>query len=153
MLRRQGMQLLARIGPGCRVGIVAALASLWLVLSGLLVFTRGKPEAFLLTTFGRFSRDDAFEHLNGVSVLVWSVHSLVVLMAIAAARYRLTDVLTVLMIGPVIATTFVLLSQNWADPNWFIVVAVCSIGWMVGLVVGSVYWALKPHSQALTSQE
>jgi hypothetical protein len=139
------MQLLARIGRGWPLAALAVLGLLWVGLSGLLVVTRGKPEAFLTTTFGRSSRADAFEHLNGVSTLVWSVHSLLVLTAIAATRYRRTDVLAVLIIGPAIAASIALLGQQWADPNWFEVVAVCAIGSVAGTVVGSAYWVLMPR--------
>jgi hypothetical protein len=139
------LTLMARMGVGWQLGTLAVLVSLWLGLSALLVGTWGKPETFLVKTLGRFSRDDAFEHLNGVSVVFWSVHSLLVLIAIAATKYRRTDVLTVLMIGPVIAAAIVLLGQSWADPNWFEVVAICSSGWLAGSVVGSAYWIVKPR--------
>ena len=140
------MRLLARIGRGWQLATLAVLVLLWLGLSGLLVVTRGKPEAFLATTLGRFGRLDAFEHLNGVSILVWSVHSFLVLIAIAATRYRRADVVAVLMIGPAIASAIALFGQRWADPNWFEVVAVCTIGSLVGTVVGGVYWALRTGS-------
>ena len=117
---------------------------MWFGLSGLLVVARGDPEAFLRTAFGRYGRADAFEHLNGVLVLFWLVHSSLVLTAIAAARYRRSDVLAVLLIGPVIALAIGLLGQTWSDPNGFVVVAVCTIGWLVGTVVGGVYWLVKP---------
>jgi hypothetical protein len=64
------------------------------------------------------------------------LHSFLVLTAIAATRYRRTDVLIVLMIGPVIASVIAVLGQSWTDPNWFQVVAICTIGWLVGTVVG-----------------
>jgi hypothetical protein len=134
---------LTRIRPGWQLATLAVCVSLWLGLTGLLVVSRGNPEAFLLTSLGRFSRADAFEHLNGISTLVWSLHSLLMLMAIVAIWQRRTDVLTVLMIGPVIAVAIALLGQRWADPNWFDVVAVCAIGWLVGIVVGCGLWILK----------
>ena len=140
----RGMRLMARIGPGWQLATLAVLVALWFGLSGLLFVTRGKPEAFLATTFGRFGRADAFEHLNGISILLWPVHSFLVLTAIAATRCRRTDVVAVLMIGPVIAVAIALLGQRWADPNWFEVVEVCAIGWLVGTVVGALYWVLKP---------
>jgi hypothetical protein len=65
-----GMRLLTRIRPGWQLAILAVFVSLWLGLTGLLVVSWGKPEALLRTTLGRFSRADAFEHLNGVSTLV-----------------------------------------------------------------------------------
>jgi hypothetical protein len=138
------MRLLACAGRGWQLATLGVLVSLWLGLSGLLVVARGNPETFLATTFGRFSRADAFEHLNGVSIVLWSVHSSLVLIAIAATWCRRTDVLAVLTIGPLIALAIALLGQRWADPNWFVVVAVCAIGWLVGTVVSGVYWVLKP---------
>lgn len=123
---------------------LAALVFLWLCLTGLFVVARGDPEAFLWATFGRFSRADAFKHLNGVSFLFWLVHSSLVLVAIAAARFRRSDVLMTLLIGPAIALIICLLDQNWSDPNWFVAVAVCTIGWLVSTIVGGVYWGLRP---------
>ena len=117
--------------------------SLWLGLSGLLVVARGEPEAFLLATFGRFCRDDAFENLNRVSVVFWWLHSLLVVVAIAATWYRRTDVLTVLMIGPALALVIALLGERWADQNWFLIVAVSSICWLVSTFVGVIYYIVK----------
>ena len=117
-----------------RIAAPGALVLFWFGLSGLFVVARGDPEAFLRTTFARSSRADTFEHLNGLSVPFWLVHSSLVLIAMAAARYRRSDVLTVLLIGPVIALAIGLLGQAWSDPDWFVVVAVCTIGWLVGYV-------------------
>jgi hypothetical protein len=138
------MQLTDRVGPAWRLGILPVVLSLWLGLSALLAVTRGKPEDFLVKTFGGFSRDDAFEHLNGVSILFWLFHSLLVLIALAATWYRRTDVLTVLMIGPIIAVAIVLVVTSWADPNWFEIVAVISIGWLASVVVALGYWIVEP---------
>jgi hypothetical protein len=155
MFMRQAKQLLACIGPALQLGTLAALVSLWLGLSGLLVVSRGNPEAFLVTTFGRFSMDDAFENLNGVTVDLWCVHSFLVLIAIAAVWYRRPDVLAVLMLGPAMASAIALPGQRWSDPNWFDVVAVCVICWLVSTVVGVAYWVLrrrKTHSTSSVKQ-
>jgi hypothetical protein len=138
------MQRLARVGTLWQLATLVVLVLLWLGLSGLLVLSHGQPEAFLHNNLGRFSRNDAFQHLNGISLLVWSIHSLLTAIAIAATWFRRTDVLGVLMVGPTFAILIVLLDQNWADPNWFVVVAVCSIGWLVGSVVAAGYWVAKP---------
>jgi hypothetical protein len=131
--------------PGWRIAASGALVLSWLVLSGLLVVARGDPEALLRSTSGRFSSADRFEHINGISGPFWLVHSALVLIAVAAARHRRSDVLAVLLIGPVIALFIGLLGQAWSDPDWFVVLAVCTIGWLVGTVVGGLYWALKPE--------
>ena len=60
-----------------------------------------------------------------------------------AAWHRRTDVLTVLMTGPVITLALALVAQPWSDPNWFQIVAICSIGWLVGTLVGLAYWVVK----------
>ncbi len=137
------MRRLARGVPAGQLATLGVLITLWLGLSGLLVVTRGQPETFLAASFGRFSRRDAYEHLNAISIVAWSLHSSLVLTAIAATRYRRTDVLIVLMIGPVIASVSAVLGQNWADPSWFQVVAICTIGWLAGTVVGGMYWMFK----------
>jgi hypothetical protein len=121
------------------------LVSLWLGLSGLLVVARGKPEAFLVTTFGRFSRDDAFDNLDDVTLGFWWAHSCLVLIVILATWCRRTDILFVLMSGPIIALAITaVFGEKWTDPNWFQIVAVCEICWLVSTVVGQAYWVLKP---------
>jgi hypothetical protein len=127
----------------CQLATLGVLVSLWLCLSGFLVVARGNPEAFLVRTVGRFARDDAFENLNGVLNHFWLLHSSLFLIAILAAWHRRTDVLIVLMIGPVIASALALVAQPWSDPNWFQIVAICSIGWLVGTLVGLAYWVVK----------
>ena len=131
MFMRHAKQLLARIGLALQLGTLAALVSLWLGLSGVLVVSRGKPAAFLVKTFGRFSMDDAFENLNGVTIDLWCVHSFLVLIAIAAVWHRRLDVLAVLMLAPVMASAIALPGRRRSDPNWFDVVAVCVICWVI----------------------
>jgi hypothetical protein len=145
MLRQRSGQLLVRLGLGCQIATLALLVAIWLALTSLLIVSWGRPEAFLVRTFGRFSMHDAFDHLNDVSTLVWSIHSILVLVEVAARWQRRTDVFAVLMIGPVIAATIVLIDQRWTDPNWCDAVAVLSIGSLVGLVVGLAYWVLRPR--------
>ena len=139
-----GAMRATRIGFGRQTLVLATLVSLWLALTGLLLVSRGNPEAFLLGNLGRYSRADAFEHLNSGLPFFWFVHSSLVLTAIAAARFRRTDVLTVLLIGPVIALAFNLFYQKWSDPNWYVFVAVGTIGWLVSTIIGGVYWSLRP---------
>jgi len=146
--RAGGMRLSALVGFGLQLAALGLLVSLWIGLSGLLIVTRGKPEAFLVTKFGRFCRADAFEHLNDVSISFWLIHSSQVLAAIAATRRRRTDVLVVLMVGPVIASAIALFGQRWDDPDWIVVVGVCGIGWLVSVVVGCLYWIFRPQGQA-----
>jgi hypothetical protein len=125
--------------------VLTVLFSVWLSLTGLLVVARGDPEIYLRATLARSSRPDAFEHVSGVSIYLWVVHSSLVLLAIAATWRRRSDVFVVLLIGPAIALAISLLIGDWADPNWFVVISVCTIGWGVGVVVGAAYWCLKPR--------
>jgi hypothetical protein len=132
------------IGPGRNTLTLAVLVFVWLSLSGLLLVSWGNPEVFLRRALGRYSRADTFEFLNGISVLFWLVHSALLLVGIAAARARRSDVVTVLLIGPAIAVIICLLNEDWSDPNWYVIVAVCTIGWLVSTIVGGVYWRLRP---------
>jgi hypothetical protein len=52
---------------------------------------------------------------------------------------------TVVLIGTAVAVAIGLLGQSWSDPTWFEILAICTIGWFVGIVVGGSYWALKPE--------
>ena len=132
--------------------VPAAIVITWLGLSGLLLLARGDPEAALRGAFGRRARADAFEHLNGIASTFWTAHTSLALIAIAAARTRRRDVLYVVLIGPVIALMICLPGQDWSDPNWFVVVAVCTIGWLVSTVVGATYWALRPTARPATAK-
>jgi hypothetical protein len=134
---------LARMVRYWHLMTLGLLVALWLALSCLLVVSRGKPEAFLKAAFGRFSRDDAFKHLDGVTVALWWVHSFLVLVATLAICYRRKDVLVVFMIGPIMACAFALFGQDWTDPNWFQVVAVWAICSLVSTTVGQAYWVVK----------
>jgi len=58
------------------------------------------------------------------------------------------SVLVVLMIGPVIASAIALFGQRWDDPDWIVVVGVCGIGWLVSVVVGCLFWILRPQGRA-----
>jgi hypothetical protein len=138
------MRRMARIARAWHFVTLGLLVSLWLGISCLLVVARGNPEAFLLRNFGRFSRADAFEHLNGISVALWWVHSFLVVVAILATRCRRKDVLAVLTIGPIMALAFAVFWQQWSDPNWFEVVAVWEICSLVSTIVGQAYWVVKP---------
>ena len=131
-------------GYAWQIANLGILVLLWFGLSALLVVARGKPEAFLVTTLGRFSRDDAFDNLDDVSVGLWWAHSFLVVVVILATWYRRNDVLFVVMSGPVIALAIAAFGERWTDPNWFQIVAVCEICWPVSTVVGQAYWVLKP---------
>ena len=46
-------------------------------------------------------------------------------------------------IGPAMAVIICLLNEDWSDPNWFVIVGVCTIGWLVSTIVGGVYWRVR----------
>jgi len=122
----------------------AALTLPWLGLTVLLLVARGDPEALLRRAFVGRARTDAFEHLNGVSTSFWIAHTCLAAVGIAAARSRRAHVLQVLLIGPLMAAAICLIGQDWSDPNWFVVVAVCTIGWLVSTAVAAAYWVSRP---------
>ena len=41
------------------------------------------------------------------------------------------------------AVIICLLNEDWSDPNWFVIVGVCTIGWLVSTIVGGVYWRVR----------
>ena len=141
------MQRLSWIAHTWRLAMLGALAAIWLTLSLLLAASGGDPETMLRTLFARHSRADAFKDLNVILALFWAAHSAASLLAGAAARSRRPDVLTVLLIGPAIVVAINLLEVDWSDPNWFVIVAVCTIGWAVSILVSGFYWLSKPVAQ------
>ncbi len=78
---------------------------------------------------------------------IFGVFCIVQLALIAAVfamcRRKRTDVAIVIAIGPLISTALAGLHEDWRDPNWYIIVAVCSISWFVSIAVGCCYWHLK----------
>ncbi len=129
-----------RAAASWRIFVLGVLISLWFGLSGLLIIAHGDLEAFLYETLRHNSRRDAFYDLNRISVLFWVVHSSLTMTAVAAVRSRRSGVLAVLLIGPAIGLAISLLCQRWGDPNWAVFVGVCLIGWLVGTIVGGLYW-------------
>ncbi len=132
-----------------QIFVSGVLFSLWIGLFRLHIIAHGDIEAFLLETFKHNGRRDAFNNLNSVSPLFWAVHSSLTITAVAAAIFRRSDVFAVLLIGPAFGLTISLLSQRWGDPNWAVIVSVCVIGWLVGTIVGGVYWILTLHRRRL----
>jgi hypothetical protein len=139
------MAIAVRKGRGGSLAVLGLLVACWLGLSGLLIVAGSKPEALLAKTFGSISRNDAFHDLDGVSIALWWAHSCLVSIALAAIGAGRTDVLTVLMIGPVIAALISLPGQKWSDPNWFVAVSECVICWLLAVVVSGLYWAFYPR--------
>jgi hypothetical protein len=131
-----------------RLWIVISLLVVWLAVSVLILIGRGDVESLLGSAFGRNVRPDAFEFLNQIAVSFWASHSLLASLAFLASWQRRVDVLLVLMIGPVIALLVCLASQEWSDPNWHNVLAVYSIGCVVGTLVTVFYWWVKPRRRS-----
>jgi hypothetical protein len=142
-LRNLGVKRGLRLGIVWQVGTLVILISLWTGLTGLIVVSGGETEALLATRFGSAGRQDAFRYLNGILVVLWAVYSASVAIAIAAAWCRRGDVLGVLLVGPVIGLAIGLLGQTWADPNWYQVVAIWTIGWLASLIVAGGYWVIR----------
>jgi len=133
----------ARKTPYWQIAVVVALAALWVAASALLVLTRGDPEGFFRSTLAGHARRDAFNDLNRASVLFLVAHTCLLVVAIAAARCRRSDVLAVLLLGPAIALPICYFGQEWSDPEWFLVPAVCMICWIVSTAVGGSYWIVS----------
>jgi hypothetical protein len=129
------------IWTGIALGV---LLLIWVGLSGLLVVSRGDPETFLRTALAASSRPDAFNDLSRTMVSFWVVHTCLFLAALSTIWSRRPDVLAVLLIGPSIGLGIGVSSQQWSDPNWAVFVGVCLIGWLVGTLVGLVYWSARP---------
>lgn len=139
------MRLPIHLRTGLQALAAAVLLLVWLGLTILLLVARGDLEALLRGALGDRARPDAFDHLNGVSTAFWFAHTCLTMVGILAARSRRLDLLVVLLIGPLIALAVCLPGQNGSDPNWLVVVAVCTIGWLVSTVVGATYWASRPR--------
>jgi hypothetical protein len=123
-----------------RFWIVAPLLLVWLAASVLILIGQGDVESILGSAFGRHTRPDAFERLNRIAVPFWVSHSVLASLSILAAWHRRVDILLVLLIGPAIALLICVSTQQWSDPNWYVMLAVCSIGWLVGGLVTGCYW-------------
>jgi hypothetical protein len=123
-----------------RLWIVAPLLLVWLAASVLILIGQGDVESLLRSAFGHHVRPDAFRFLNQIAVPFWASYSIFASLAVVAAWRRRFDILLVLMIGPAIALLICVATQQWSDPNWYVMLAVCSIGWLVGTLVTGCYW-------------
>jgi hypothetical protein len=129
--------------PIWQLGTLAVMLVLWVGLSMLLIWSRGDPEALLKAFFAGASRPDAFTFLNRGLKLFWSIHTGLVLVAVFAVWFRRPDVLVSLLIGPAICLFLGAVSQQWSDPNWFLFVGGCTMGWLASLIVGLLYWGIR----------
>lgn len=121
-----------------RIAIVTASLLIfggWLALSALSVHSGPNVERGLRALFGRYSRVDAFDGVNGIVGAFWCLHSVLSLIAAAALYRRRFDVLTVLLIGPALAALLLAFEEDWSDPAWFTIVGVTSIGEIVSSLV------------------
>jgi hypothetical protein len=130
------------MGPVRRVTL-GSLAALWAAAIGLLFALPRPPldlEAYLLHEFPP-AHLDAYAHVNGFimppfsAILVsWLIVSLALL---AARRWKL---LLTNFLGPLVAAAIIVPSIDFADPEWFTMGAVITIGCLVGLVVTGAWW-------------
>jgi hypothetical protein len=131
--------------PYWQIATLAVMAALWIALSVPLVSGRGDAEAFLLNTFEHSYRTHPFVSLNPTFFLFWIAHSCLLIFGIVAVMVHESDLFTVLIIGPTLASGVSLFSQQWSDPDWLLFAGVCLIGWLVGIVAGGAYWFFVHH--------
>ena len=105
----------------------------WLPLAVLFIRSGRNPDVYLGGEFGPVS-----EIFRVVSLL----HTLLGVIAIAAVYFRRFDVVAVLLFGPGIGLLYYVVADGFSDPAWLTIVAICSIGEMVAIVVGLSYLAV-----------
>lgn len=121
----------------------AAIIWVWLPFAILLWTSGGSPERALQAIFGRYSRYDAFEFIDGIAGPFCIVHSILSVVATLAVACRRFDVFTIVWIGPLLALLCYVVADGISDPAWFTIVGMCSIGEIVSAVVSLGYWAIK----------
>ena len=136
----RGASILGRTGWAALLG---ATVLPWLALAALFAASGGSLQAWLRAACAGHARADAFEFLDGIAPMFWGVHTCLASMAVAAARARRPDVLAALVVGPALGLLIAALGEDWSDPNWFVVVAVATIGWGVGVFVGGACWLAR----------
>ena len=124
---------------GCWI-VVWLLVVIWIALSGLLVLGRGDVEGLLKLAFGRYSKPDAYQSLNRIVGLFWASNGTIVSLASLAAWRKRGDIFAVLMIAPALGCLLCLASEKPSDPNWYDILGICSICWIVGSLVTGGYW-------------
>jgi hypothetical protein len=123
--------------------LLGVLSTLWVGLSLLLIIPAGDAESFLRSNIVP-RHPDAFRGLNVVLVEFWVTQTCLFGIAVAAVHWRRFDVLTVLVIGPVVGATIGVLAQgDLSDPDWCVMAGVCTIGWLVGVIVGAGFWLCR----------
>ena len=122
---------------------LGALVILSLGVTVLLVAGRGNAEHLLARTFAVGAHRDSFEHIDQFLPQVWSMQSFHLIQAVAAFGARRRDVLTVIVIGPALVLAGCGLSEDWLDPNWYVIAGANMIGCSAGIVVGVGSWLLR----------
>ena len=120
-----------------------AIATSWLMLTAALFGGRAQIETVLNSFLGLRSRPDAFGHIDRIAPLFWVDHCAWCVFISAAIFRGWRNVVVVLLIGPIFALVINAVNESWSDPAWFTIVAICTIGWSVSLVVAAAYWLLR----------
>jgi hypothetical protein len=114
----------------------------WLPLAVLFIRSGGNPDAYLGGEFGPVSK---------ILRVFSPLHTLLFVIAIAAVFFRRFDVVALLPFGPGVGLLYYVIAEGFSDPAWFTIVAICSIGEMVAIVVGLLYWAAKRTPTSLNA--
>ena len=84
-----------------------------------------------------------FGRVDHVPEILWSLHSMLCVVAALAVYRRRSDVLAVLLICPCLAGFLLGFEEKWSDPDWHVIFSVFSIGMIVGIPVTLGYWIVK----------
>lgn len=145
---------MSTIARECSPGRIlsAALTFLPLVLMGTLQYV-AKPdlEIWLAIQTKGFSRQDAFNGVNGISTTFTVLLAVTSVLAMLLIVFHKSKFLLSLASGPMLAGLAYLVGYGFTDPAWFTLLALLSIGMLVSAPVTTA-WVLLSHRSRLTSR-
>ncbi len=128
---------------GMAIGLIIPLLLLWTVISTFIMLGQGDVEGLLESTFRHHVPHDAFFALNRIIPIFWASLTILLTLAFLATRQRRTDVVLILLAGPILAFLLCVISEDKSDPNWYDILAISTIACFVSALVSCCYWSIR----------
>jgi hypothetical protein len=118
-----------------------------LAFCGFQLFAAPDLETWLASRFNGFARPDAFDGVADIAPLFAVVFAVTSLLAACLVAFHRTPYLSTLAAGPLLAGLVYVVMHSVNDPAWFTLLALLTIGMLVGAPVTAVHLAVTAKRQ------
>ena len=143
-----GEKKLAKLktGGGARLIFAMLMLTPALMLGAIQILTRSDPETWLSQHAKGYARRDAFNGVTNIMPLFSVLFAGTSLLAAFCVCRQLPQFLISLTAGPMLASLVYLIIHGFSDPAWFTLLALLTIGMLVGSSVTAVWVMLRERA-------